>query len=487
MTQLHAGRIGFGRVRKEELVGMLPPEHGGGGCFNLIADATRRLGRKVVVLDDDPTGVQTVHDVLVLTGWSVPDLCQALRRPEGCFFILTNSRAHPQAEADAMNREIARNLAEACRTTRRDMDVISRSDSTLRGHYPTETRALREVLASTLSRTYHGEIIVPAFFEGGRYTVGDVHWVEDGKWLIPAGQTEFARDPVFGYGTSNLREWVQEKTGGRTRSSDVVSISLDDVRLGGPAKVRETLTHPGAWKTVVVNSLSYADMGTFALGLLQAELEGFNFICRSAASFVKVRANISDRGLLQPHELFTAHSSCARGGLIIAGSHVKKTSDQLESLRDSNLTAMVELDVAKTLGGRDALEEELERVSSRIDAELLRGVDIAVFTSRGYVSGDSDEASIQVGRRISDALSELVRRVRTRPRFILAKGGITSSDIATDGLRVRTAVVLGQILPGVPVWRLGEETRFPGIPYIVFPGNVGSRDSLQEAVRILRS
>lgn len=487
MMELDVDRLGSGRVAKNDLLRMVPPEHEGGVQAHPIAIAARRLGRKVVVLDDDPTGVQTVHDVQVLTRWSAADLCQALRRPESCFSILTNSRAYPVAEADVMNREIARNLAEASKITGRDIDVISRTDSTLRGHYPTETRALREVLTSTLNRVYHGEVIIPAFFEGGRYTVRDVQWVEDGCRLTPAGQTEFARDGRFGYRASNLKEWVQEKTSGGTRSSEVISISIDDVRLGGPAKVRERLTGPAVWKTVVVNALSYSDIGTFTLGLLEAELDGFNFICRSAASFVRIRAGISDRGLLRPDELFTVRDSYPHGGLIIVGSHVKRTSDQLEYLRASRSTTMVELDIGRILGEPDLLKRELERVSSHIDVELSQGRDITVFTSRRYVSGGDPETSVQIGRTISDALSELVRRVTRRPKFIVAKGGITASDVATDGLRVRKAVVLGQILPGVPVWRLGEETRFPGTPYVVFPGNVGDRDSLLEAIRILHT
>jgi uncharacterized protein YgbK (DUF1537 family) len=69
----------------------------------------------------------------------------------------------------------------------------------------------------------------------------------------------------------------------------------------------------------------------------------------------------------------------------------------------------------------------------------------------------------------------------------LTKGGITSSDIATEGLAVKDALVCGQIIPGVPVWKLGAESRYPGLIYVVFPGNVGDAQALVEVVNKLRS
>ncbi len=87
---------------------------------------------------------------------------------------------------------------------------------------------------------------------------------------------------------------------------------------------------------------------------------------------------------------------------------------------------------------------------------------------------------------IAEALSAIVQGLTVRPRFFVAKGGSTASDIATEGLGVRRAMVLGQILPGVPVWELGPETRFPGMAYVVFPGNVGEADGVARCLSLLR-
>ena len=86
---------------------------------------------------------------------------------------------------------------------------------------------------------------------------------------------------------------------------------------------------------------------------------------------------------------------------------------------------------------------------------------------------------------ISDALTSIVNRLSVRPKFLIAKGGITSSDVGTKGLGVKKALVLGQVAAGVPVWRLGFESKFSGMSYIIFPGNVGKVETLREIVEML--
>ena len=72
-----------------------------------------------------------------------------------------------------------------------------------------------------------------------------------------------------------------------------------------------------------------------------------------------------------------------------------------------------------------------------------------------------------------------------KPGFVLAKGGITSADVGVKGLGIRKALVLGQIEPGIPVWKALAESKFPNIPYIIFPGNVGEDETLKNAVKKL--
>ena len=76
-------------------------------------------------------------------------------------------------------------------------------------------------------------------------------------------------------------------------------------------------------------------------------------------------------------------------------------------------------------------------------------------------------------------------QLHVKPAYIIAKGGITSSDVGTKALKVKKALVMGQIQKGIPVWLTGEESKFPGMPYIIFPGNVGDKDTLRLIVEEL--
>ena len=445
-----------------------------------IRAAVADSGRKLVALDDDPTGVQTVHDTAVLANPSVADLAAELCDPRPVCFVLTNSRALPAAAAVALNRQIGADLVAAARQTGVGLAVASRGDSTLRGHYPAETDALAAALGGV-----DGLLLAPAFFEGGRSTVGDVHWVRDGERVIPAAETEFARDATFGYTRSNLREWVEEQTGGRIRAAEVASLSIADVRRGGPDLVAERLTGVRGGQVVVVNAASYRDLEVVALGVLRAEAAGRRFLYRTAAGFVRVRAGLAARPLLGRTELVGADAPTSLPGLVVVGSHVARTGEQLTRLLALPGVVEIELRVGRVLDAatRDA---EIRSVGAAAGAALARGETPVVSTTRAVARVDDPDARLATGQAVSAALVATVRAVAERPGWIVAKGGITASDIGTEALGARRAIVLGQVSAGVPVWRLGPETRHPGLPYVVFPGNVGGPDALAEVVATLR-
>ncbi len=455
----------------DALLGNLPPEW----PHDPLPEIRTALTRKVFVLDDDPTGTQTVHGIPVYTTWTVEALSRALREETPCVYVLTNSRSLPEAGAVALAQEIGAHLRAASQATGVDFAVVSRSDSTLRGHYPAETDALAEAVGVPVDAT----LIVPFFREGERYTIDDVHWVRAGDVMTPAAQTEFARDPAFGYRHSNLRAWVEEKTKGRIRAADVASVSLDDVRRGGPERVYVRLRELSGGRVAVVNAASYRDMEVFVLGLLRAEGEGKRFLYRTAASFVRTRAGLSERALLSADEM----GATGGAGLVIVGSFVSRTTRQLERLLTEPGVVGVALKIDALLSERHG--REIWRVLYRVEDALGSGLTPVVFTSRERLAL-SGEAALSAGQRISAALVEIVQQIKTRPAFVISKGGITSSDVATRGLGVRRAMVLGQIAPGVSVWQLGEEAQWPGMPLIVFPGNVGDDETVAECVRRLK-
>ena len=431
---------------------------------------------KLVVLDDDPTGTQTVYDVPVVTQWDELTLVTEFANELPCFYVLTNSRSLPPAAARQLNLELATNLRRAAERTGRTFTLVSRSDSTLRGHYPVETDALAEIAGP-----YDATLIFPYFEAGGRITVGNVHFVASDGRLTPAASTPFASDAAFGYRHSDLREWVEEKTGGRILAAAVESIPLEAVRREGPYGVARRLLALPRGAVCIVNAVVSRDAEVLALATLLAERAGQRLLYRTAASFVAARLALTSRPLLSTADLVLRGSG---GGLIVAGSHVPKTTAQLAVLRTALPVHVVELSV------HDLLSEQPRKAtfvaaSAEVDRMLTTGRDVLLVTSRTLVTGADAAASLAIGRVVSDALGAVVQALATQPRFVIAKGGITSSDVATHGLGVKRAWVRGQILPGVPVWELGAETKFPGIPYVVFPGNVGGDDSLKICVEKL--
>jgi uncharacterized protein YgbK (DUF1537 family) len=433
---------------------------------------------KVVVLDDDPTGTQTVHNVPVLTEWPVEALAAELANDLPAFYVLTNTRSMPLEEAQAINTSVGENLRAAARQIGRSFVVVSRSDSTLRGHFPGEVAAL----ADALGGEFDAWLLAPFFLEGGRITIDDVHYVAIGEQLAPAGATEFARDRAFGYRESNLRAWVAEKTGGRVPTEQVASISLDDIRRGGPQLVAERLAELRSGRICVINAASMRDLEVVVAALLEAETRGKRFLYRTAASFVQVRAGLGPRPLLAREDLALPEVG---GGLVLVGSYVPTTSGQVAALLDQGGITAIEVDVAALIDA-SRRDGEMARVARLAGEGLLRGEDVLIVTSRELMAGPGAAESLEIGRRVSDGLCAILRRIESRPRYLIAKGGITSSDLATRSLGVRRALVLGQALPGVPVWRLGAESRYPGLVYVVFPGNVGGPTALAEVVAALR-
>ena len=210
-------------------------------------------------------------------------------------------------------------------------------------------------------------------------------------------------------------------------------------------------------------------MDVVALAVFRAMEKGKGFLFRTAAAIIPALIGLAPRALLAAGDFASPQSGC---GLIVVGSFVPMSSRQLAHLLEHADVHGVELDVRRLLSGDG--EIEIERAMGETNRSVGRG-DTVIYTSRDLVTGATAEESIRIQADVAAALIEIVRGIGAAPRYVLAKGGITSHDIAAKALGVQRAVVTGQIIPGVPVWRLGEGSRFPGMNYIVFPGNVGGR------------
>ncbi|QKI82343.1 four-carbon acid sugar kinase family protein [Kroppenstedtia eburnea] len=467
------------RKSVDELSRAYPPLNREKGLRQKIARLWERKNHKIIVLDDDPTGVQTVHDLFVITDWSKEWIRKGLLDRRNVLFILTNTRSYQPEKAAAINREVMGNLTEVARELNLEFSVISRGDSTLRGHYPLEIDVIRGELSRLSGTDFDGHLIIPGFFEGGRYTLDDTHYLREGEYLIPVHETEFARDEVFGFSSAYLPGWVVEK-GGAGSLQEVLTIGLEDIRIGGADQVYNILLSVRDQRPVIVNAACYEDLDVVSVALIRAMEAGKRYLFRTAASFVKSFAGIGERAFLSAEEL-TADQGKNHGGLIIVGSHTKKTTDQLGELIKRYPVRTMEIDVAKILQDASRVEEEV-RIIKALEEAVAGGRDTVLYTSRQVVTAANKHDNLSISQQISGSLASLVGSLRVTPKFIVAKGGITSSDIATQGLKIKKAKILGQATFGVPVWLTGPESRFPNTPYIVFPGNVGDQFTLSEIV-----
>ena len=450
----------------------------------LLSQAMEGFHKKLVVLDDDPTGVQTVHDVSVYTDWEEESIRNGFEEKEAMFFILTNSRSFSVEETTKVHQDIAARVAKVARELGQDFMIISRGDSTLRGHYPLETQLLADGLTKNEGVVIDGEIICPFFPEGGRYTMDNIHYVKEQENLVPAGMTEFAKDKTFGYKSSDLTEYVEEKTEGKYHKEDCITISLDELNALDVQGIKDKLMSAQNMAKIIVNAVSYADLKVFCAALVLAMKAGKHYMARTAAAFTKVMGRISDQSLLGRAQL---EGDTKNGGIVLIGSHVKKTTDQLNCLKELDGQAdFMEFQV-NTVFEENGLEKEVERTVKAAEEKILSGRTVVIYTSRQLLAPENmtPEEKLHISVKISNAVTSIIGKLSVKPKFIIAKGGITSSDVGTKALRVKKARVMGQVKKGIPVWMTGEESKFPGMPYIIFPGNVGEVSTLKEIVEEL--
>jgi len=396
---------------------------------------------KMVVLDDDPTGIQTVHGCLLITQWDEQSVREAFEDSEPFFYILTNTRAMTREEAAEVTRSAMSMVLKVNKDYGHRLIVVSRSDSCLRGHFPLETDVMRQCLIDHGYSVAEKTTFCPAFIEAGRLTIDGVHYMQDGDKLIPVAETEFARDNVFAYHTSVLRDYIVEK-----------GANPDDYEI--------------------VNAQNYTDLRQYADEVLFRLQTCEAVVVRSSSSLPKAISGIGDKPLLDRSIL--RHEGV---GCFVVGSHVKKTTRQLEELLKAEGTCAIEVDVQRILDDSDALMLDTLDIVQQVADNHLTPV---IYTSRQEIRLDDANQRQHLGQQVSDFLVNIVRRLPFTPSYLVGKGGITSHDILTKGLGVRSARVLGQIVNSVPC------VMTHSFPYIIFPGNVGNEHSLKEVYQKLK-
>jgi uncharacterized protein YgbK (DUF1537 family) len=466
-----------------------------------VAASSEVSPRVLVVLDDDPTGTQSVANLPVLTRWEVADFDWAFAyevngQRQRAVYVLTNTRSLDPAEAAARNEEVVRNAlaAAASADPALRLSFVSRSDSTLRGHYPLEPDVIAATVTAVNGETTDGVVIVPAFPDAGRVTIGGVHYMrgtgDDAGKLTPVAETEFAKDASFGFANSEMAKYVEEKSQGRFPADSVIVLDLDIIRAStdpniSAKAIADAIDAATDSTPIVADIVTENDLRALSLGLEEAERRGKKLLYRVGPPFVRARIGQEIRTELSGEEAYAGNTPSEAGGLIVVGSHVGVTTRQLKVLTEQHSAArIVEIDVEKLLG-EDADSHLDQTVDTVVDA--LHGGDVIVHTSRLLIKTDDAAESLRIARTVSAAVVAVVNRTLKTfpPRFVIAKGGITSSDVAAHGLEIRHGIVRGPMLPGiVSLW---EPVDGPakGIPYIVFAGNVGDDESLAQVTRKL--
>jgi uncharacterized protein YgbK (DUF1537 family) len=423
---------------------------------------------KILVLDDDPTGSQTVHSCLLLTQWDIPTLRLGLRDLSPILFILTNTRAIAPNQAKQITTEVCENLKIALELEGiSEFLLVSRSDSTLRGHYPIETDAIAEILGP-----FDAHFLIPAFFDGGRFTRDSIHYLVIDGIPTPTHLTEFAKDSVFGYSTSYLPDYVAEKTLGKIPADRVVEFKLEQVRNGSLEKLLQLQNN----QCCVVDSENQTDLNQFAQDLLAAANQGKRFLFRSAASLLTALAQLPPQPIAP--ESMSSYKRSLAPGIVIVGSHVQKTTEQLTRLLEEETVAPIEIAVEQILQPEGS-ESLLSEATRRIQQAFVQGKTAVIFTSRTELVFPDSGTRLEFGQKISSLLIAIVQSLPTEISFLISKGGITSNDVLSTGLKLPTTRLLGQILAGCSVVITPEDHfLFPLLPVVLFPGNVGDRDAL---------
>jgi uncharacterized protein YgbK (DUF1537 family) len=402
--------------------------------------------------------------------WDVDTLRSGLQDDSPIFFVLTNTRSLTPKSAASVTTEVCQNLKIALDAEGiDDFLIVSRSDSTLRGHYPIETDAIAQELGP-----FDAHFLVPAFFEGGRITRDSVHYLIIAGVPTPVHETEFARDSVFSYHHSYLPKYVEEKTQGRINAEAVERFLLADIRAGS----LERLLKLNGNQCAVVDGETQADLNRFAVDILAAASQGKRFLFRSAASILTALAALPPQPIAA--ENMAQYVLKGKPGVVIVGSHVKKTTQQLEALLQVEGTVGIEVNVARLLdNGANQSAALLTEIEERIRVVHEAGKTPVVYTSRQELNFKDVNTRLEFGAKVSSLLMDVVRGLPSDIGFLISKGGITSNDVLSTGLALSSARLLGQILAGCSmVLTPSNHPQFPDLPVVLFPGNVGDADAL---------
>ncbi|MDO5700646.1 MAG: four-carbon acid sugar kinase family protein [Bowdeniella nasicola] len=448
-----------------------------------VREARTGRTRPIVVLDDHPSGTQSVSAVPVVTAWSTEDLQWVLATGAPAVYVETATRALAAADTEDRDFDVTRAALAAAAELGIDVDIALRSDSTLRGHYPLETDVVANCLEADANHHVDGLIICPAFPDAGRVTIDSVHYVKGEREVYhPVHTTEFAADPAFAFETSFIPEWIEDRTGGRTSADEVVRITLADLRTG-PDAVSNLLMQARRNVPIVVDAVEESDLRCLAIALYRAEARGRRFLFRVAPQFIRAYIGQDIDHPLSGSDVEAlregGRAEGAKHGLVVVGKPTGRTERQLHVLRRRLGLREVEISIPALVDHRRAMH--IDEVVSR----AVQGLDDEHVVLRLSREGSTGDADYLLDRRVSQALLQIIRKIidAVPLRFVVSRGGAIATTVGR-GIGMRRGWVRGSLLPGaVSLWQ-AETGPCAGVPCAVYAGSIGDDDALADVVDI---
>ena len=435
---------------------------------------------KFVVIDDDPTGSQTVHDCLLLLKWDYSTLVKGFESESNLFFILANTRSLEENDAKLTIEEICKNLKVVIASEKYEGEIIfiSRGDSTLRGHNFLEPNAINSCLGP-FDATFH----IPAFIEGKRLTINGSHFVDQ----IPIDQTIFARDKIFGYETSNVKNLLFQKSKSQINLHDIQNLFLSDLEILNNDEnniVFKKIKNLKNNKHVILDVENYSQLKKFSL-IIKKLSKQKKYLFRTAASFISSiserKSEFCDKRFFSNLRIRTKEKSFLPG-LVIVGSYVELSTIQLKNLLEISHCEPIELDVfeffkiTSSENNPDRRNLFKNKFLREIRFSFEQGKTPVLFTSRKFMCLEYTE-QINFYNSLAFFIAELVADLKYEIGYLISKGGITTNVILSNGLNADYVYLEGQILTGISVVTCNLKNG-KKLPIVTHPGNIGNKDSL---------
>ncbi len=340
-------------------------------------------------------------------------------------------------------------------------------DSTLRGHIAVEALAVLDALE------WDAAVIIPAFPQEGRTTIGGYHLLRG----VPLERTEFARDPRFPIYESHIPTVLRNEL--QNQQDELVDlIELRTVIKGaGPIlKKMNELIGRGV-KLIVVDANSVTDIEQVVLAI---EKSSYKVLPCGSAGCAQVLGNIWLPELENHHQERTIP---ALPKLLVSGSATQTNALQIHKLQDSD-------DIENTyfidLKMEDILEGVNEDIIKRVSENLIKDNVVVVHTSDLIVDSkiiaqilfDNDLSKSQFLSKISEYLAALTKRVLFNKDAILITIGGETSFKCCKAINSNALQIIDAILPAIP---LCLDTKAQWV--VTKSGNLGNSNTLIDILK----